>query len=295
MESPRMTLTQSSALKRIQTHGQVPTLPEVLTRILEVLEDESSSIEDITSIIASDPAITARILRLANSAFFGSRFQIETIQRAVVTVGFEAVKQMTLATTVLDSVAKCHQHCLDPEDFWMHSLGTAKAAQFLALSTRQISLPEACFTAGLLRELGKYIMAINLKLEYDEILQQAALERTSLREMEQRVLHTDHTEVGAWLMQQWGFPTVICAAVGYAHNPEAYDGPYQREVRIVSIAGDMARVAQFGQAGEPVVAVLPQERIESLGLQVAQVEEICDTLSIMRDDARTLLGLFQQA
>lgn len=289
-----MTLTQSSALKRIQTHGQVPTLPEVLTRILEVLEDESSSADDITTIIASDPAITSRILRLANSAFFGSRFQIDTIQRAVVTVGFEAVKQMTLATTVLDSVSRCHQNCLDPEDFWMHSLGSAKAAQLLAFSTRQISMPEACFTAGLLRDLGKFILAINLKHEYAEVLNQAALERVPLHEMERRILQTDHAEVGAWLMQQWGFPTLIMSAVRHVHDPETYDGPYQKEVQIVSIAGEMARVAEFGHAGEPLEPELRESRILTLGLQVAQVIEICDTLAIMRDDARTLLGLFQQ-
>ena len=138
-----MTLTQSNALKRIQTHAQVPTLPEIMIRVLEVLEDENSSADDITQILSSDPVITARVLRLANSAFFGARFHIDSIHRAVVTVGFEAVKQLTLATTVLQSFSRYSHPCLDPEDFWMHALGSAKAAQLLAFSTRQITMPEA--------------------------------------------------------------------------------------------------------------------------------------------------------
>lgn len=289
-----MTLTQSNALKRIQTHGQMPTLPEIMIRVLDVLEDEHSSADDITAILSSDPVITARVLRLANSAFFGSRFQIDSIHRAVVTVGFEAVKQLTLATTVLQSFSGCSQHCLDPDDFWMHALGSAKAAQLVAFSTRQITMPEACFTGGLLHDLGKLMLAISLGAEYEEVLRRAAEEPCSLRAMEQRVLQTDHAEVGGWLMQQWGFPALVVSAVQYAYMPEAYSGPFQKEVRIVSMAGDMARVAGFGHAGEHTEARLDHEKVEALGLEMAQVEEICDTLAIMKDDARTLLGLFQQ-
>lgn len=289
-----MTLTQSITLRKIQSHGHIPTLPEVLTRILSVLEDESSCADDITAILSSDPVITARVLRLANSAFFGSRFQIDSIHRAVVTVGFEAVKQMTLATTVLDSLAKCKQPCFEPEDFWMHALGSGKAAQLLAFSTRQISMPEACFTAGLLHGLGKYVLAITLKSDYDEVVQQAALEQCRLRDMERQMLQTDHAEVGGWLMQHWGFPAVIVSSVRHFHAPANYDGPYQKEVQIVALAAEMARMAEFGQAGEAVAPRLNEDLAASLGLQAGQVTEICDTLAIMRDDARTLLGLFQE-
>lgn len=289
-----MTLTQSSALKRIQTYGQLPTLPEVLARLLAEIEDESSSAEDLTAIITSDPAITARILRLANSAFYGSRFQIDTIQRAVVTVGFEAVKQMTLATTVMDTLSKCRQPCLDPEDFWLHALGSAKAAQLLALSTPRVSMPESCFTAGLLHGLGKYLLSVALGAEYDEVIRQAARDRASVAATERRLLETDHAEVGAWIMRQWGFPAVIVAAVRHVHAPERYNGPFQTEVGVVSVAKDLSRMAEFGDAGEAVDAALDERRLEAVGLQKTDVMEICDTLAVMRDDARTLLGLFQE-
>lgn len=288
-----MTLTQSSALKRIQTHGQVPTLPTIMIRILEVLEDERSSADDITTILSSDPVITARVLRLANSAFFGSRFQIDSIHRAVVTVGFEAVKQLTVATTVLQSMPSCAEHGLDPDDFWMHALGSAKAAQLVALSTRQITMPEACFTGGLLHDLGKLMLAIGLGAEYEEVTRRAGEEHCDLRSMEQRLLQTDHAEVGAWLMRQWGFPALIVSAVRHAYTPELHTGPFQKEVLIVSIASDMARLAGFGHAGETTEPRLDPARVGALGLEMTQVEDICETLAIMKDDARTLLGLLQ--
>ncbi len=289
-----MTLTQSNALKRIQTHGEVPTLPEIMIRVLNVLEDEHSSADDITAVLSSDPVITARVLRLANSAFFGARFQIDSIHRAVVTVGFEAVKQLTLATTVLQSFSRCPQHCLEPNDFWMHALGSAKAAQLLAFSTSQITMPEACFTAGLLHDLGKLMLSITLGEEYGEVLRRSAEERCRLEVMEQRLLQTDHAEVGGWLMQQWGFPALIVSAIQHAYTAERYTGPFQKEVLIVSIASDMARVSGFGHAGETTDPLINPDRIGALGLEMAHVEEICETLAIMKDDARTLLGLFQQ-
>lgn len=289
-----MTLTQSNALKRIQTHGEVPTLPEIMIRVLDVLEDEHSSADDITAVLSSDPIITARVLRLANSAFFGARFQIDSIHRAVVTVGFEAVKQLTLATTVLQSFSRCTQHYLEPNDFWMHALGSAKAAQLLAFSTPQITMPEACFTGGLLHDLGKLILSISLGDEYGEVLRRASDARCGLREMEQRLLQTDHAEVGGWLMQQWGFPALIVTAIQHAYTAEGYTGPFQKEVLIVSVASDMARVSGFGHAGETADASINPDRIGALGLEMAHVEEICETLAIMKDDARTLLGLFQQ-
>jgi HD-like signal output (HDOD) protein len=176
----------------------------------------------------------------------------------------------------------------------MHALGSAKAAQLLAFSTPQITMPEACFTGGLLHDLGKLILSISLGDEYGEVLRRASDARCGLREMEQRLLQTDHAEVGGWLMQQWGFPALIVTAIQHAYTAEGYTGPFQKEVLIVSVASDMARVSGFGHAGETADASINPDRIGALGLEMAHVEEICETLAIMKDDARTLLGLFQQ-
>jgi HD-like signal output (HDOD) protein len=290
-----MTLTQSEALNRIHALGRIPTLPEVMTRVLEVLEDRKSCVDDITAILAADPVITSRILRLANSPFFGSRFEIDSIHRAIVTVGFEAVKQLALATTVLDSLASRPQSSLDPEDFWMHALGSAKASQLLAFSTPQISMPEACFTAGLLHDLGKYILALSLGDDYSAVLNKANESEAPLYLVEQRTLKTDHSEVAGWLAQRWNFPEVIVAAVKHTNEPERYDGPFRKEVFIIAIASDMARIADFGQGGETSGVALNEDRIEHIGLSLEQVSEICDTLGTMREDGRALLGMLQDA
>jgi len=288
-----MTISQSEALRRVQSLDRIPTLPDVMCHVLAGLEDEASCAGDITEILAADPVITARILRLANSPFFGSRFEIDSIQRAVVTVGFEAVKQLALATAILDSLSARSQPCLNPEDFWMHSLGSAKAAQLLAFSTRRIAMPEPCFTGGLLHNLGKYILALSLQEEYSAVLEASASEGLPLASVERRLLRTDHCEVGGWLAGHWNLPPVIVAAVRHAGAPERYEGPFQQEVTIVSLSGDMARAARFGYGSDMPEVLFDEARVGALGLEVGQVGEICESLALMRNDARALLGMLR--
>jgi HD-like signal output (HDOD) protein len=289
-----MAISQNDAVRQIVSLHEVPTLPEVMTRVLQTLEDQASSAEDVTEIMAADPVITARVLRLANSAFFGSRFEIDSIHRAVVTVGFEAVKQLALATSVLDSVARKHQRCLDPEEFWLLSLGTAKAGQLLAFSVPHISMPEACFTAGLLRNLGTYILSLSLQDQYSAVLAEAAEIPEPLHQTERRHLNTDHAEVGAWLAQHWNFPEVIVASVQHTHHPTGYKGPYRKEVVITALANEMARLASFGHAGDPQPPTLREDYIQFLELEGDQVQDLCEALAELRDDGRVLLGLLRE-
>ncbi|HNT36459.1 MAG TPA: HDOD domain-containing protein, partial [bacterium] len=141
----------------------LPTLPEVMAEILETIADEASSASDLTVLLEQDHAISARVLRLANSAFYGLRTRVDSIRRAVVVIGFDAVRHLALATTVFDALARRQQFALVPEDFWMHSLGAAKAAQIIAGRYCREASSDGCFTAGLLHDLGKYVLALVLK------------------------------------------------------------------------------------------------------------------------------------
>lgn len=288
-----MSIAQSEAVRRIVPLDQVPTLPEVITRLLSILEDDTSCVEDVTEILAADPVITARILHLANAPFFGSRFEIDNIHRAIVTVGFEAVKHLALATCVLDSMARRPQPCLNAEAFWMHALGTAKAAQLLAFSVRDIPMPEACFTAGLLHDLGKYILAISVPEDYSAVLAAAQREEIALEAAEQRLLNTDHAEVGGWLASHWHFPANIVEPIRYARAPERHRGQHGDTVYIVSLANEVARLAAFGDDGDPSPPLLRDSLLDSLDLQRDEVAGICETLETMKNEARALLGLLR--
>lgn len=105
----------------------LPTLPVIMTRILDTLGDDRASASDLTELLRQDHALSARVLRLANSAYYGRREPVETLHRCVVVLGFNQVRNIALATSLFDTFAKRRQFAFDPGDFWMHSFGTAKA------------------------------------------------------------------------------------------------------------------------------------------------------------------------
>lgn len=273
--------------------GDLPTLPAVMNRILETVEEETSSAADLTNILEMDHAISARVLRLANSAFYGLRFRVDTIRRAVVVIGFDAVKLLALATSVFDLFSSKKQFALDPEDFWMHSFGSAKAAQLLA-HQQGLESPEACFTAGLLHDLGKFVIELQLREEYIAVANEAEAKNRPLVEVEDEHFGTNHAQVGGWLATKWMFPETIIHPIEHQYRVEHYTGPYRAQVQLVAMANQLSMLAGFGNAGDP-----PRDRVEawlsySLGLSERAVSERVAELAALRDDARRLLEILAE-
>ncbi len=273
----------------------LPTLPEVMSKILETVEDEHSSASDLTTLLESDHAISARVLRLANSAFYGLRHKAESVRRAVVVIGFDAVRHLALATAVFDALSQREQFALDPEDFWMHSLGAAKAAQMLCREHCTVRSPEGAFTAGLLHDIGKYTLALVLKEEYREVVQAAQAAGRPLRELELENLNTTHAEVGKWIAAKWRFPALIVDAIGYLDSATTYVGPNKTEVAIVALASDMSRVAGFGYAGDWSELPFDRDLLNFLELTDAIIDDIIAELSQLRDETRQFLNLLSES
>lgn len=267
----------------------LPTLPEVMTKILETVEDETSSAQDLTELLEQDHAISVRLLRMANSAFYGLRYPVDSIRRAVVVIGFDAVRQLALATSVFDALSNREQFALDPEDFWMHSLGTAKAAQVLAKDRVTVESPEGCFTAGLLHDIGKYVLALVLKDEYREIVLEAKEGNRALREVELEKLETSHGEVGQWIATRWRLPEVLLDVMGNMHRAATYSRQSAAEVKVVALANDLSRAAGFGVAAEWAPPPLDTALLVALGVSRKTVSALVEELREFRDQTRELL------
>ncbi len=271
--------------------GDLPTLPVVMTHLLGAVEDENSSAQDVTAILEQDMAISARILRLANSAFYGLRFRVHTIQRAVIVVGFEAVRMLALATSVFDALSKHKQFAFDPEDFWLHSLGTAKAAQLLAKAVPNTGEAEACFTCGLLLNIGKYCLALPLKDEYTKVVKEAEMRGAMLHTVERESLGTTHAAAGLWMAERWRLPQSIAEVIGNQHRPEHYKGQYAAEVAIMRLASDAARAVGFGVAGDYAKPNLDPECLTAHGADPERVKAALTELEDHREEARQFLDV----
>jgi putative nucleotidyltransferase with HDIG domain len=268
-----------------------PTLPEVMTNILQIVEDERSSAEQLTALLECDHAISVRILRFANSPFYGLRYQVNSIRRAVVVVGFEAVKHLALATSVFDAFSKRKQFALEPKDFWKHSLGAAKAAQVLCVKYGDVALKETCFTAGLLHDIGKYFLALVLKDEYCAVVRAAKESLRPLREVELERLKTTHAEVGAWLAEHWRFPHTITNVIANLYRVSVSTIPNGMETATVVLASEISRKTGFGNAGEGHPPCLDEKALSVINLTESAVDEIVAELEPFLDETEQFLNV----
>ena len=273
------------------TIQDLPTLPQVVGRIIATTEDDHASAQDLTHILETDHAISARILRLANSPYYGLSQEVESIRRAVVVLGFDAVRNLALATSVVDVFSQKSQIALTPEDFWMHSFGTAKASQILAESHCRVESPDGCFTSALIHDIGKYLLAIVLENEYLEIAVAAHGRRCDLRDLEIKKMGVDHAEVGSWILNKWHFPLVFTEVVGNLYNIDGYTGMHKRELALVSTANRLSIQAGFGNAGDWSKPSVDPHAMRILGLSSSAVEAVVARARRHRDETREFLEI----
>lgn len=220
------------------------TLPQTLVEVLRVTDSPQTSAQDLSRIILRDGPITARVLRMANSAFYGRAGSVNTVHQAIVLLGFRSIKSLVLSTALFDVFGNKDTGCAyDLTGFWQHSLETAGIAQLLAGRIGYQPQEEA-FVAGLLHDLGLLIMSRAFGDEYRQVVSAASsVEDWCASERER--FGIDHPEAAAILFAEWGLPEQLVQAVGQHHDPPlGAQGPnLDRLALLVSLAD---RVGHLG-------------------------------------------------
>ncbi len=196
------------------SNKNLPTIPAVLAKIVQVTDGEGASSKELVEVVEHDQALTSKILRLANSAFFGQARRVATIPRAVVLLGFSTVRNLALGVKVWDTLGGglATQRL---EALWAHGVMVAVAGKWLTVRLRAGD-PDEAFTAGLLHDIGRLVMATKLGELYWETLAAAAPEQ-AIEALENATFGVDHAEVGGWLLEAWGLPQGIVEAVRQHH------------------------------------------------------------------------------
>ncbi len=198
---------------------ELPPFPQVAQKAMRALDDPDCTAKDLVDIIEYDQAITANILRICNSAYFGLPVKIGSLHQAISYIGQKNLMTIILATSVLRYYGgQTPGYDLSRGELWSHSVGCALMANILARKSSNAN-PQTLFTAGLLHDIGKLVMSAYVEAEFKKINKLVQEANYSFLEAEKEVLGADHAEVGSRIVEQWSFPPEICDCIKYHHCP----------------------------------------------------------------------------
>lgn len=259
------------------------SLPEVFMRIREVLSDPASTVEEAAAVIGKDPSLTAKLLKLVNSAFYARTLRVsggmppgpvDTLTRAVMLLGLNQLSTLAMGVSVLPLFKDIPAECIDMRQFWRHSVGVGLVAKLLAVRLGDPS-PERFFVAGLLHDIGRLVLYKQVPAVAGEALAQAAQTGRLLLDVEQEMLGFDHAVLGGMLLRKWRFPESLEQAVWRHHDPMAGDVPL--EPAIIGVADMVAGATLPGNSGERLVPRYLPEAWHAAGIEAAALPELLET------------------
>lgn len=198
----------------IMSAGDLPTIPVVATKVMQLIESEKATAEELSKVVASDPAVAARVLKISNSSFYGRQGKIQNLSAAIVLLGYNTLKSIVVTA----SVRQVYQPFgLTEKMLWEHSFGAGLAARTIAARTRQADQEEA-FLAGLFHDIGKVIMNTHDRNRFQLVMERCYNEEIPFEEAERGIYHFSHEEVGALVIKKWNFPEVLTETVRRHHD-----------------------------------------------------------------------------
>lgn len=215
------TINEEQVKRVISVTGNLPPVPHVAAKMMELVAREDTSVRELQKVISADQALTARILKMANSVFYSFDQKITTLTHAIVILGFRAVQSMAVAASSRSLfVKKGAQFGLKEKLLWEHSMAVAMGSRQVA---RQVGYEneEAAFVVGLLHDIGKAVLNQVIPKKYSRIVEQVYNDGKSFAEVEQEVLGFDHSHIGALIAQKWNFDWDMVETIAYHHRPEA--------------------------------------------------------------------------
>ena len=274
-----MKITLEKVEKSIQRAADLPTLPSVATTLARMVHSPNVSAAEIGKLIAEDQALSARVLRVVNSAYYGFPSQINNVTHAIVILGFNKVRDVVLTASVLDSF-KGKSGDIDFIAFWEHSMAVAIAADALAHTVRA-SCTEDAFVAGLLHDIGKLVMAAYFPDALGEAVKLAREKGILLKDAEKELMDFDHSTVGKHLATRWSYSEAMIEAIHRHHSPLAAK-KHPELVCVVHVADVLARSLLAGSGGDDAIPVIDPVARKELKLN----REVLD-----RTLGETVLGL----
>lgn len=284
----------ASIIGKIEESGkEIPSVGSVAAEIVRLVSDQRANVRSVAQAIARDPSLTARVLKVANSPYYGLRGEVGNLERAVGLLGLSEVGNIALSVAVIsDLTNRFGASTFDWNQFWQHSSGCALIAQVLA---RVLALSTGGeYVSGLLHDVGKILLGQHFPEEFARVLDVADLEGKSMEEAERQVFGIDHAQLGEWLASRWNFPEEIREAIAWHHRPDRA-GKSVVLASVVHLADLLTKAKCIGFGGDRVAVCLADDEAwavlarSSGKLKAFDVERFTFRLDREVDAARELL------
>lgn len=261
----------------------LPTLPTVLEEVSKLLEDPRSSTQQVAKLISRDQVLSAKVLKMVNSPVYGFPGRISTIQHALVLLGNNVVRGLIISASVFDLMT------VSMSGLWEHSVGCAMACGVIAREAG-FKEPEEYAVAGLLHDLGKVIVALQLPAAKADIDQAVRDEDLLYLEAEKKMLGFGHDRVNSWVADHWNLPLNLKVGISGHHRPVSAQH-YPKMACVVHVGDFVTRVLEIGSGGEDHVPALDPQALELLSLDLSHLDRVMDAVIAEIEDDGLSMGL----
>ncbi len=254
--------------------GTIPSLPTIYLEIKAAVDDPRATSESISDLIAQDHGLTACLMKLSNSAFYGFASKVDTIFEGVSKIGIKQIRDLALATTVMDMFKGLPEDLVNMRSFWEHSMGCGVGSRVLS-GLVKVPSPERLFVGGLLHDIGRLAMYLAIPNEAREVIQRVNETGEYDLKVEQELLGFDHAELGSALLRSWQIPPGIVEMVQFHHRPGTAQLAPQ-EVALIHLSDVIISGLGIGSSGEHFVPPFSDEAWEKSKLKPGELPEIID-------------------
>ena len=274
----------------IGTGQDLPSLPEIYIRVSEQLEDEKCTVQQIGATVQNDPAISTRVLKMVNSAYYGLPKQVSSVAQSISLLGRERLRHILIGSVLRGVFTSKENPAFSMQEFWQHSIKTAIIARELAASVPEIDEPESMFTAGLLHDIGRLLLINKMPERMLAAEEFMIRKRMDVLSAELHQIGLTHTAVGEALMQHWGLPQLLIDCSRF-HHESVHDGPHREAAHLIYLANRLSEYVPpiDDQETRDILDDIENWQLGNLGLE--QIASACQRADDLVFDVMESLGM----
>jgi putative nucleotidyltransferase with HDIG domain len=257
--------------EKVQNIIQLPALPTIAVEVASLIDNPNTSVSKLTQVISADQVLTAKVLKIANSPFYGFQRKISTLDFAIMVLGFDSLKEILISISLISSFKKKQDKYFNSKEFWEHSLATGIAARTLA---RQLGyrISGESFVAGLIHDIGILVTHQYFHDDYEQIVDAVTGGKSTFQDMEETVLFATHGDIGAWLAERWNLPDQLIEAIKFHHKPALAERNPQLTA-LIHFVDYLCHKLEIGALSYEKVESFDPQALEILNISEAEITQ----------------------